>query len=319
MRWRWPGTTRRGWGSPLSLSWATCCDGVGGRVRRGAGEPAVRGRGLGAGARDRACMSRPAALFAGADGLDVIRRLIGRWPASAVPLVALEVGLDQADAGRCAGAAAGLSSVRAAARPRRARARGGRRAGESGSEAFERCMAVGGVAVFPADTVYGLACDPRQPGGGRAAVPLKRRQPGQALGGDVLRPVAGARRAAGAGDRTRDAVAQAAARRRSACCCRNPGGRFPLACGDDPGTLGLRVPAVPACWPASRWPVLQSSANQAGGPDPRRLADVPELMRRGADLVIDAGELPGTPSTVIDLRGLRGRRQLVGGARGGGR
>ena len=26
--------------------------------------------------------------------------------------------------------------------------------------AFERCMAVGGVAVFPADTVYGLACDP---------------------------------------------------------------------------------------------------------------------------------------------------------------
>ncbi len=24
---------------------------------------------------------------------------------------------------------------------------------------FERCMAVGGVAVFPSDTVYGLACD----------------------------------------------------------------------------------------------------------------------------------------------------------------
>ena len=26
--------------------------------------------------------------------------------------------------------------------------------------AFERCIAGGGVAVFPADTVYGLACDP---------------------------------------------------------------------------------------------------------------------------------------------------------------
>ena len=25
---------------------------------------------------------------------------------------------------------------------------------------FERCVAGGGVAVFPADTVYGLACDP---------------------------------------------------------------------------------------------------------------------------------------------------------------
>ena len=28
------------------------------------------------------------------------------------------------------------------------------------ADAFERCMAGGGVAVFGADTVYGLACDP---------------------------------------------------------------------------------------------------------------------------------------------------------------
>ena len=52
-----------------------------------------------------------------------------------------------------------------------------------------------------------------------------------------------------------------------------------------------------------RWPVLQSSANLAGGPDARRLDDVPESIRAGADLLLDAGELPGTPSTVIDLRG----------------
>jgi tRNA (cmo5U34)-methyltransferase len=48
--------------------------------------------------------------------------------------------------------------------------------------------------------------------------------------------------------------------------------------------------------------VLQSSANRAGGPDPRRLEDVPELLRAAADLVIDGGSLPGTPSTVVDLR-----------------
>ncbi len=30
--------------------------------------------------------------------------------------------------------------------------------------------------------------------------------------------------------------------------------------------------------------------------------DVPEPIRAGADLVIDGGELAGTPSTVIDLR-----------------
>ena len=51
-----------------------------------------------------------------------------------------------------------------------------------------------------------------------------------------------------------------------------------------------------------RWPVLQSSANAAGGPDARRLEEVPEYMRAHADLVLDGGELPGTPSTVVDLR-----------------
>ena len=48
--------------------------------------------------------------------------------------------------------------------------------------------------------------------------------------------------------------------------------------------------------------MLQSSANVAGGPEARRLVDVPEPIRTGADLVLDGGELPGTPSTVVDLR-----------------
>ena len=51
-----------------------------------------------------------------------------------------------------------------------------------------------------------------------------------------------------------------------------------------------------------RWPVLQSSANDAGGRDARTLGDVPERIRRAADLLLDGGELPGTPSTVVDLR-----------------
>jgi L-threonylcarbamoyladenylate synthase len=88
----------------------------------------------------------------------------------------------------------------------------------------------------------------------------------------------------------------------------NPARRFPLACGPGggrDGVLGLRVPAWPPALAALaevRWPVLQSSANVAGGPDARRLADVPEPIRRRADLVLDGGELPGTPSTVVDLR-----------------
>ena len=85
----------------------------------------------------------------------------------------------------------------------------------------------------------------------------------------------------------------------------NPAGRFPLACADDPATLGLRVPALAgplAPLGAVRWPVLQSSANRAGEPPARRLADVPEPIRDDADLLLDAGELPGTASTVVDLR-----------------
>ena len=73
----------------------------------------------------------------------------------------------------------------------------------------------------------------------------------------------------------------------------NPERRFPLACGPDPDTLGLRVPRLPRRSPASRVPVLQSSANHAGGADARRLQDVPRRIRAGADLVLDGGALPG--------------------------
>jgi L-threonylcarbamoyladenylate synthase len=85
----------------------------------------------------------------------------------------------------------------------------------------------------------------------------------------------------------------------------NPRRRYPLACGPDPATLGLRVPAWPealAGLGAVRWPVLQSSANLTGESEARTLDAVPESIREAADLVLDGGELPGTPSTVVDLR-----------------
>jgi L-threonylcarbamoyladenylate synthase len=48
--------------------------------------------------------------------------------------------------------------------------------------------------------------------------------------------------------------------------------------------------------------VWQSSANLAGGRPARRLEEVPRELRLAADLVLDGGELPGTASTVVDLR-----------------
>ena len=174
----------------------------------------------------------------------------------------------------------------------------------SDARAFDRCLAVGGLAVFPADTVYGLACDP----GNRFAVErlylLKRRplsKPSAVMFFDLETALSSLPEL---GERTRAALARLLPGGVTVLLS-NPAERFPLACGEDPLTLGLRVPVAPAL-AGARSPALQSSANRAGGPDPKRLQEVPPLIRAAADLVIDGGELPGTPSTVVDLRRYEG-------------
>jgi L-threonylcarbamoyladenylate synthase len=84
----------------------------------------------------------------------------------------------------------------------------------------------------------------------------------------------------------------------------NPGGRFPSLGGG--GTIGVRVPLLPEparAAVAALGAVAATSANRHGGPDPRRLDDVPAEIRRGCRAELDAGELPGIPSTVLDLTG----------------
>jgi len=168
------------------------------------------------------------------------------------------------------------------------------------ARALEACVAAGGVAVFYADTVYGLACDPEDPGAVRRLYELKGRPPRKPSA--VMWFSAGAALAAlpELGERTRAALAALLPGGVGAL-LPNPRGRYPLACGPDPSTLGLRVPDVPALAAVGR-PVLQSSANLAGGPDARRVEEVPAAIRAGVDLVLDGGELAGTPSTVLDLR-----------------
>jgi L-threonylcarbamoyladenylate synthase len=166
--------------------------------------------------------------------------------------------------------------------------------------AFERCLAVGGVAVFPADTVYGLACDPMQRIAVERLYRLKRRPLGKPSAVMFFDPELALDSMPELGPRTRELLARLLPGGLTAL-LPNPLARYPLACGEDPATLGLRVPVAPAL-AGVRWPVLQSSANLAGGPDARRLSEVPEPIRRAADLVIDGDELPGTPSTVLDLR-----------------
>ncbi len=170
---------------------------------------------------------------------------------------------------------------------------------DADAQTFERCMAVGGVAIFPADTVYGLACDPDSREAVDRLYTLKRRapdKPAAVMFFDVDLALAALPEL---GARTRAAL-RALLPGGVTLLLPNPAGRFPLTGGG--GTLGLRVPALDGPLAAVRWPVLQSSANRAGGPDPRRVDEIPELIRDSADLVLDAGELPGTPSTVADLR-----------------
>jgi len=172
------------------------------------------------------------------------------------------------------------------------------------AETFSRCMAVRGVAVFPADTVYGLACEPDSKEAVRRLYALKRRAPDKPAAVMFFDRDLALAALPELGPRTRAAVARLLPGGLTLL-VPNPTRRFPLACGPEPETLGVRVPALAdalAPLRAVRWPVLQSSANAAGAPDARTVAGVPEEIRDGADLVLDAGELPGTPSTVLDLR-----------------
>ena len=170
------------------------------------------------------------------------------------------------------------------------------------AEAFVRCIAQGGVAVFPADTVYGLACDPEDERAVAKLYALKGRppdKPAAVMWFDRARALAALSEL---GERTRAAF-EALTPGGVTLLVPNPRGRFPLAGGPagEGGALGVRIPAVPLLQGVPLV-VLQSSANHAAGPDARALDEVPQEIRAGADLVLDAGPLPGTPSTVIDLR-----------------
>jgi L-threonylcarbamoyladenylate synthase len=163
----------------------------------------------------------------------------------------------------------------------------------------------GRLAVIPTDTVYGLVCAPYREEPVRALSALKGRPPEQpiALVGASV-------------DWLLECVPEL--RGRAAVVARrllpgpytlvlpNPGRRYTWLTGDRPDTIGVRVPAVAgACADAleQAGAVAATSANRHGDPDPRRLDEVPREILASVAAALDGGELPGTPSTVIDLTG----------------
>jgi L-threonylcarbamoyladenylate synthase len=169
------------------------------------------------------------------------------------------------------------------------------------NDAIEAIRA-GRPVVLPTDTVYGLCADPEQEGAAAEVARLKgrgERQPIALLAGDVDRLL---ERLPELDERLLRALLPGA----YTLVLPNPAGRYPWLTGERPDTIGVRVPELPP--PTGEvlrevGAVLATSANAHGGPDPRRLDEVPEEIRAACGAVLDAGELPGTPSTVLDLTG----------------
>ena len=167
--------------------------------------------------------------------------------------------------------------------------------------ALERTIAAGGVAVFPADGLYGLACDPLRADAIARLHALKGRDDGKPSAVLFFSPLILRELIGSLGERTRAAMG-ALLPGPVTLVVHNPERRYPLACREDPERLGVRLIEGPLTGVAT--PLFQTSANLAGEPAPARFTDVPDEIVEGADLAIDAGELPGSPSTVIDVTGL---------------
>lgn len=171
--------------------------------------------------------------------------------------------------------------------------------------AVERAVAAiraGEPVVIPTDTVYGLACTPYREEPVRALFALKGRPPEQPIAllaaslDWLLECVPELRGKAGV-------IARALLPGPYTLVLPNPAKRFPWLTGNRPDAIGIRVPEVAGpCRDVLDLVgvVAATSANRHGWPDPRRLEDVPDEIRKIA-AAVDGGELPGVPSTVLDL------------------
>ena len=169
---------------------------------------------------------------------------------------------------------------------------------EAARAALERCIADGGVSVFPADGLYGLACDPLDAAAIERIHRIKGRDDGKPSAVMYFSPLAMRELVEDLGPRTRQAVG-ALLPGPVTLVVANPRRRYPLACREDPERLGVRLIAGPLA--GAMCPVFQTSANLSGEPAPPSFEEVPAEIVAAVDLAIDGGALTGLPSTVVDL------------------
>jgi L-threonylcarbamoyladenylate synthase len=179
------------------------------------------------------------------------------------------------------------------------------RVGNGGVDRAVGALRAGKPVILPTDTVYGLCANPYREEPVRRAYRLKGRdeqQPSALVASDVdmlLECVPELRSRVGP-------MLRALLPGPLTLVVPNPGRRYRWLTGSNADAIGVRVPELPA--PAAAvlartGAVMATSANLPGGSDPARLEDVPEELLAGCAAVVDGGELPGVPSTVLDLTG----------------
>jgi L-threonylcarbamoyladenylate synthase len=170
--------------------------------------------------------------------------------------------------------------------------------------ALERCIAGGGVAVFPADGLYGLACDPLDEAAIDRIHRIKGRDDGKSSAVLYFSPLAIRELLGTLGPRTAEAAA-ALLPGPVTLVVANPERRYPLACREDPEKLGVRL--IGGSLEGAMCPLFQTSANLSGEPAPFVFDEVPATTIVDAvDLAIDGGPLTGLPSSVVDISQIDG-------------
>jgi L-threonylcarbamoyladenylate synthase len=170
--------------------------------------------------------------------------------------------------------------------------------GAAARSALEQCVAGGGVAVFPADGLYGLACDPLDAAAIERIHRIKGRDEGKSAAVLYFSPLAMRELLDDLGPRAGEAIG-ALLPGPVTVVVANPRRRYPLACREDPERLGVRLIGGPL--EGAMCPLFQTSANVSGEPAPSSFEGVPDEIVEGIDLAIDGGELTGLPSTVVDI------------------
>jgi L-threonylcarbamoyladenylate synthase len=170
-------------------------------------------------------------------------------------------------------------------------------------------LRAGGIVALPTDTVYGIACDLRAPGGVERLFTAKSRPADRAIM-LLLDEPAQAPRIGVIGEAARVLAEAFWPGGLTLVVPRRPDVRLPAALTAGVPTIGLRAPdhACPRALARAIGPMPTTSANVSGRPEAGDAQAIVEQLGDSVDLVLDGGPTRGGPaSTVVDCTAERPR------------